>query len=488
MFGGGEEYFAPPEEFSVETLRRFAELCTKLRRLDKPKQQAIKAACEAADAVGTTMAEKEIAAGAVARSIRFTTGDKQLCAWYVLDNLVKNHPDTFRYLFGLVILELGLEHIPWEDGVRSPKYESLTEHWSCVFPPHVVKQIFDGRSERKWAAANPEEAAQMKREEERVWEEEERKHQEIDGLDDYAQPCLAYMQGTCSWGARCSLLHPPGLEGTLPPECRLGDWRCPDCGSINRHFRRRCYSCPREKPQYRRSDVSKQEDAPLCQADTKTLKSTFAAVTPLGYDPCDEGAAVGYWNHRLPNPQAVQEYLIERREKYKSVFLKNSSSRRGGASASGVGQKRTERSEDDAASLPASQARHVEVQLPALPPTMPARDRVFFIAARVVQRGVHDPQLAGHLFLLCQALNDAVRDPQFAATVTPELAASFVDCCRLVYKGWCVASASGADVANHPATPFFSDVRRLLPAVPALSATQREELGKLSNVVAPQRK
>ena len=481
MFGGGEEHFAPPDEFDVDSLKRFGVLCGQLRHAEKPKQQLIEKMCADADAVGTSMAAKEIAAGAVIRHIKSWTGLKQLCGWYVLDKLAKDYPDTFRYLFGLQLLELGADHIPWEDPKLAPKYESLAEHWSCVFPGHIVDLIYKGRRERLWAAAHPDDVKKQKEEEEKTWAEEEKRHQDVDGLDEYAQPCLAYLQGNCSWGTGCTQLHPPGLENTLPPECRLGDWRCPACGSINRHFRRRCFSCPTEKPQYRKSDIDKQlqhkADATCCQF---VPDDTRVFVGSLGYDPCDAAQAVRYWAARLATGDDLQAYLLERRTGLRSIFSYNR------AQMPLAGSKRGRESEFDERELQRGDAAPpVVVSMPSLPP-LPAVDRVFFIANRVLQRGAGDPHFAEHLFLLCRALDEAVRDPRFSQAATPDMCTAFVECVKLVYRSGCVAMANAAGSSRaavpHPSVPFCADLKTKLPLLP-LSPIQRDELRALCDSI-----
>eukprot|EP00658_Telonema_sp_P-2_P062113 TRINITY_DN50782_c0_g1_i1.p1 TRINITY_DN50782_c0_g1~~TRINITY_DN50782_c0_g1_i1.p1 ORF type:complete len:215 (-),score=43.63 TRINITY_DN50782_c0_g1_i1:58-624(-) len=105
---------------------------------------------------------------------------------------------------------------------------------------------------------------------------------------------MDYLQGKCSWGDQCKQLHPPNLKGSLPLECRLGDWKCV-CGTINRHFRRRCSSCPKEKPQYRRDQQVSVEEDLLTHPETFTEEFRHQ----FGYNPNAKEEALKYWRKRF---------------------------------------------------------------------------------------------------------------------------------------------------------------------------------------------
>ena len=492
MFGGGEEYFAPPEEVDPDSIARFATFCDRLRRLEKPTKAAIEGLAEEADKVGARFVAKEIVAGVILRHIKTWSGKKQLCYWYLLDKLAKEHGDTFGYLFGNHLLDIGTDYIPWEVEATRRAYESLVEHWNGVFPDDAVKAVWASQKQRLYHAAHPDEAAAERKLEEEIWAAEEKRHQAADGLDQYEQPCLAYLQGSCQWGAECTMLHPPGLQGSLPPECRLGDWRCPGCGAINRHFRRRCFSCPREKPQYRKGDGGEQTP------EEKLLSAPDAAVLAawrqqFGYDPADEAEAVAHWRAALAGKPTAM-YLEERRRAYQEKIVR--AGRAGGATggrrpredpavAAAMADKkhRTESAGAGATAAAAGGGAAVKVQLPAVP-QMPPKEKVFYLAGTIVQRGINDREFAGHLFLLCKALPLAAADPTFAAAVVPETTTVLHECAKLVYTAYTVAQAraGGAPPPKHPATPFFTDVRRFLSLLPVDDAT-RADIGRMADQV-----
>lgn len=466
MFGGGEEHFAAPEEFDVQTLKRYAALCGKLRTVEKMKGPVIVDIATAADAVGPRMVDKEIAAGAIMRHIKCQTGAKQLCAWYVLDHLAKQHRAEFGFVFGMFILELGTDCIPWENVDLSRHYEKLVNSWSGIFNDEVIKIIFNNRGHRVRMAANPVEMRAQMEEEERVWEEENKKHQEIDGLDEYAQPCLAYMQGNCAWGNRCTQIHPPGLERTLPMECRIGDWRCPECGFINRHFRRRCTACPKEKPQYRRSDMEKRESEDLCCRKVEELKPLCQCA--LGYDPLDADAAVAYWNNRLPDVVATQAHLMERRRRYRGIIAAWQATR---------ANDRKRVREEDIAEEPGKAPRlAVDINLPAVPAGMAPADVVFYAAGQILNRGARDKDFPGFLFLLTENLKAAVRQQSWAAAATKSNLDLVFQAARLTSVQYAAAvRTSPSSLATNPATPFFDAIRSVLALIP-FEAGQLEQV------------
>ncbi|CCW60740.1 unnamed protein product [Phytomonas sp. EM1] len=317
MFGGGEEYFQEPPEINRETLRRFAAFCARLRGLEKPGKKVIAEAAALAREVGDDPQAYELVIGALFRHIKSWKGTHQLACWYVLDQLAKEARDKYGYVAGKYLLEVGRDFIPYEDPALATRYERLVAHWERVFPRHVVDALWMAKKERLWAASHPEEERARRRAEEEMWEREERAMTEDDGLNLFGQPCLDYLQGRCAWGADCRFLHPPGEEGSLPPECRMGDWKCPSCGVINRHFRRRCANCVREKPQYQKVRTPTAEDALLSAPDAAALE---ALRQQFGYNPAFPEEALAHWRLRLEGTD-LAAYLAERRAAYRVRIL-----------------------------------------------------------------------------------------------------------------------------------------------------------------------
>jgi hypothetical protein len=497
MIGGGEEYFAPPEEIDVDTIQRFASLSQKLRQLEKAGSKVVAQLAEEAEAVGTSMAAKEIVAGLIYRCITTYSGNKQLCYWYLLDKLAKDKPDTFGHLFGMHLLDVACDCMPWEDPNLYSKLESLVEHWDGVFPRNVVDRIYLARKERQWAARHPLEAAEIRQAEEKKWAEVEKQYQEADGLDFYEQPCLAYMQGHCPWGNQCTLFHPEGLEGTLPAETRLGDWRCAGCGVINRHFRRRCFSCPRERPQYRKDgSVKTLEEQALSHPDPEALA---ALRQPLGYNPISEKEAVEYWKNRFTH-EPVSAFIEARRLAYLSKILPAA---KAGAATSGKGKRplpsdlsrhhaaggggqqplKAHRSEGSSTAAGAATAAAgggvaARVKLPEVP-ELPPPDRVLHICQRVIDRGAQDADFPGYLYLLCKTLPEAARDAKWTASKAPEDSLALHECAKRVFASWSLWNATAGDKsAMHPAMPFFADVRKYLGALP-LTAQHRGDMERM---------
>jgi hypothetical protein len=507
MLGGGEEYFAPPEEIDVDTITRFANLCARLRRQEKPSKKALDELKAEAEAVGSTMAAKEIVAGAIFRCIAAYSGTKQLCYWYLLDILAKQYPHTFGLLFSQHLLDVGCDAMPWEDQALYLKLQSLVEHWDGVFPADVVDRVYLARKERLWAAKHPVEAVEMRAQEEKKWGEVEKQHQEADGLDYYEQPCLAFLQGRCPWGSGCTQLHPDGLEGTMPAETRLGDWRCPGCGAINRHFRRRCFSCPREKPQYRRNGAVKTaEEVALSTPDPEALA---ALRQRFGYNPCNEADAVAYWANRFQH-EPVATFVENRRAAFlnkimpavKASVSHAASSRhpkRGHDDFAAAAAPKAHRGEGraplatataagSAATPSAATAGPVRARLPEIP-DMPAPERVAFVCRRIIDRGTQDQDFAGYLFLLCKALPEAIQDAKWTGSAAPEDSLAIYECAKRVFAAWSTHNAqadanpdSGSARRMHPATPFFADVRRFLGALP-LTPAHRTDLQQMCGVV-----
>ena len=458
MIGGGEDCFEDPEIIEKETLKAYARFCHKLRGLEKPGKKAIGDLAESATNVGTSMIACEIVVGAIFRHIKSWRGAKQLCYWYVLDKLCKEHRDTYGHVTSMQVMDIACDYIPWEDAELASKYEVLIQRWEGVFPRHIIDVVLASKKERLNAIAHPEEIRAQREEEEAMWAEEELRHTEVEGLNDFALPCLAYMQGKCTWGKDCPNYHPEGLEGTLPPECRAGDWKCASCGTINRHFRRRCATCPRERPQYRVLRTDDLEERAMIKRDPSN-DDVFRRQ--FGYNPASAIEAVAYWSKRLDN------YVEDRIKK-------------GGK---GSGAKHWRESavitpQMDKQEEPQNKRRHVEttVQLPALP-MLPPADRIFFVCSKVIERGAHDPDFAGYLFLLCQALPEACRDSQFL-NCPPELSKLLLDCILLVFSNWNIAKTQ-----RHPAIPFCLDLQRHLPALP-LGSADRVRVGRICDIVA----
>lgn len=511
MLGGGEENFAPPEEIDVETLTKFAKLCGELRALKKAGGATIARLAVQCDEVGTTMTAKEAVAGLIFRFIMNKKGADQLKYWYLLDKLAKDYPQTFGYLFSLHIFEVATDCMPWEDPALFPKLESLVEHWDDVFPADVITRIYLSRTERQWAAKNPLEAARIREEEEAKWAEVEKQSIEEDGLDLYEQPCLAFLQGRCPWGAQCTQLHPAGLEGTLPSEARLGDWRCPGCGAVNRHFRRRCFSCPREKPQFRKGcSVKTKEEELLSHPDEE---ARAALRQRWGYDPENAADAVKHWAARFAR-EPPSAFVEARRNAYVSRILPAVKKAMQASSAAAVGTRRGRDGDDqqrgggrdalpsssgpakasraeggsgvaaNASAPPAGGGPAVRVQLPQVPPELSAAQRVAYLCTKVIERGAHDADFAGFLFLLCKAMSEAVRDAKWSAKAAPEDSFVLVECAKRVFAAWTTwkAASGSAPQRLHPATPFFADMSKYLAALPLLPAA-RDEIRKMCDVV-----
>ncbi|CAD2214857.1 hypothetical protein AGDE_10281 [Angomonas deanei] len=318
MYGGGEEFFLEPTSYDIETLTSFAKFSNALRQLEKPGKKAITEAVALARDVGDSNSSYELVIGVLFRHIKTWSGNKQLSCWYVLDKLCKEDRDKYAFAAERYVLEIGRDYIPYEDEVLGPKYESLVEHWERVFSASVVEALWQSKRERLWAAEHPNEVIEQERKEEEEWEEQERAMQDIEGLNDFGQPCMDYLQGRCTWGDQCRLYHPPGEEGTLPFGCRNGDWKCKFCGVINRHFRLRCGNCVREKPQYKKERVLAPEDVLLTKPDEavqRVLKQQF------GYNIYNREEAKKHWAMRLENTR-IEDYLAERKAAYTVRILK----------------------------------------------------------------------------------------------------------------------------------------------------------------------
>lgn len=455
MFGGGEEFFQDPPSYDSNTLRRFCAFSSRLRRLEKPGKKAIADVSQLAREVGDSPDAYELVVGAVFRHIKTWNGSRQLACWYVLDKLCKECPDKYGFCASKYVLEIGRDYMPFEDPDLRPKYEALVEHWENVFPRHVVDAVWLSKKERLWAAQHPEEFQQQLREEEEEWRKTELEMQEMEGLNTFGQPCINYLQGRCSWGDQCTLYHPPGEEGTLPPECRMGDWKCFGCGVINRHFRRRCANCVREKPQYKRLRQATIEDRMLSAPDPvamDTLKQQF------GYNPYETHEAVAHWKRRLasssssspsggPGPAStlggasVVAYLNERKAAYKVRLL--------GLNATNALESRCQHwkhfpepqlldatvveASGPGVTSTASAVAHLRAEQLIPPGTSPDK-AVAILAQMILERGVRDPlspRLYGALGLSIKAVGE-----DRALNLAPATADSLMAVCTLALTAW----------------------------------------------------
>lgn len=437
MFGGGEEYFQPPPAYDKETLKHFCEFNSRLRRLEKPGKKGIAEVCALAKAVGDTLDAYELVVGTIFRHIKVWTGQRQLACWYALDRLCKESPDKYGFCASKYVLEIGRDYMPFEDPELRTKYETLVEHWENVFPRHVIDSVWMSRKERVWAAQHQEEVEAQKLAEEEEWRRTEREMQDEDGLNVFGQPCIDYLQGKCSWGDQCSLYHPPGEEGSLPPECRMGDWKCSACGVINRHFRRRCANCVREKPQYKRERKLAVEDVLLSSPDPVVLETLSQQ---FGYNPYEESDAVEHWKRRFEQ-MSVESFLSERRAAYKVRILGKKPSN--ALEARCQGQKNfpdpaiLDSYVEDGSLLRLDSSEQALKRLRTeqlLPHGTPADKAVGILAQMLVERGVRDA-LAPRIY---EALGASVRsvseDDQL--TLSPPTAESLLSVCALVMTAW----------------------------------------------------
>ena len=330
----------PPEEYDNDTLRRLCLFCQVLHQLSWPSQQDIVTVAQNAIEVHNP----ELASAALKRHLKescpsgdtpppaavpstedtrpLVSLDRTRALWYVLDYLSKQHGAEFKVFLQADLPELALEAIPWEHDTESPKYELLVDRWVGVFDPDVLTNVNAARRKRLWRHAHPAEYAERQAREETLWALSAAEATEAEGLDEYAMPCFRYLAGKCEENP-CPRLHPAGEEGTLPPEARPGDWRCPHCATLNRHFRRRCYYCPGEKPQYR---------AVHHTPGTRTRPGGYPVLTPpsdprfdvfsaqFGYDPSDTHGATRHWVEYFAHTP-LEDYLNERSAAYRVRIL-----------------------------------------------------------------------------------------------------------------------------------------------------------------------
>lgn len=441
MFGGGEEYFHEPAPIDRDTLKRYADFCSTLRVLEKPGAKAIENAARLAKEVGASEVAYELVIGAIFRHVKSWAAEKQLAMWYVLHKLCRDDRDKYAFIAQKYILEVAAEHIPWE--TMGHKYEQLVSNWDKIFPEHVIDAVWSGKKERMWAVQHQDEVARRAKEEEAEWLAEELRQQDESGLDAYGQPCMDYLQGKCSWGDQCKQLHPPGLEGTMPPECRLGDWKCTSCGVINRHFRRRCSSCVSEKPQYRKLQVQQPEEKLLsCPETFPALRAQF------GFDPTIEQECVQFWSDRLRNVSSGK-WVDERRQQYMEKIV-----RRNNTTARNWNTVAPPPEEEVAVALPQKRQRTETAAVVTVPEGTPSSVAVALIATATNERGALDPLFGRLLYQLVQEMKQLV---QAKETLSPPQCASVMDTCRLAFSSWNVSP----NQAMHPAVPFFHELGAL---------------------------
>lgn len=438
MLGGGDEYFQEPPSYDTDTLKHFCQFSAHLRKLEKPGKKNILEACCLARDVGSSMNAVELVIGSVFRHIKTWTGLHQLACWYVLDRLCKESPEKYALCAGQYVLEIGRDCIPFENRDLQAKYEALIEHWEGVFPRHVVDAVWMGKKERLWATENRKEYEAMLREEEEGWRKTELAMQDVDGLNNFGQPCMDYLQGRCTWGDQCSLYHPPGEEGSLPPECRMGDWKCSSCGVINRHFRRRCTNCVREKPQYKKERQLALEDKLLSSPDPKVVE---ILSQQFGYNPYNETEAVAHWRRRFQN-LTVQAYRSERRAAYRVRIL--------GHKPSSALEERSQYQQnfpepavldpydEDEDALAGGGAtgglKRIRVEQVLVPRGVPPEKGVGILAQLAVERGMRDPISPKIFHELGEMLRAVSEDP--SASLSSQLAERVIAVCRLAATAW----------------------------------------------------
>lgn len=520
MLAGGEEYFQPPEAIDHDSLARFAAWCRKMRALEKPGQQSVATLAREGDAVGPAMHVKEIIAGTVMRCIKHSTGMRRYAYWCLLDKMAKDYRSTFAFLFEQQLADVAADCIEWEDAALALKYERLLEHWDTVFDKALVQQLWSvRRQERLWAAKHPEEARRQREEEEALWDREINHSHDADGLDTYGEPCLEYLKGRCDWGDNCPRLHPPGLEGSLPPESRLGDWRCQGCGMINRHFRRRCFSCVREKPQYKRgSEAATSAEA---RAVSRAEDSFLAPLSQqFGYDPCDPAAAAKYWSEKLATPALVAQYVEDRRRRYQSEILPHMIRGRPGVdgeyepagpnddnvvdddSDGNNNKKSNARRQAQSNPQQAQSSKTIAISAPAAALTGSAWDRMIALMTSILEEGVHAPNFLTSVYLLSKVItevatefrgkgygvgadgnddanNDAASNKKLPPCHNEDVSLVLYNVCRLIRSKW-VASGKKRP---HAALLFLGGVAKELDALPLL-AQHRLDIKNLAADVA----
>lgn len=469
MFGGGEEYFQPPAAYDIDTLQRFCQFCAKLRQVSKPGKKTINEICELAHAVGDTLDSYELVVGSIFRHIKTWKGQRQLAHWYVLDKLCKESPDKYGFCASKYVLEIGRDYMPFDDPDYRAKYETLVEHWENVFPRHVVDAIWMSKKEKVWAAQNPEEYQKQLQQEEEEWRQTEMAMEDEDGLNAFGQPCMDYLQGRCTWGANCSLYHPPGEEGTLPPECRMGDWKCSACGVINRHFRRRCANCVREKPQYKRGRERAVEDRLLSSPDPRVVHMLHQQ---FGYNPYDEEEAREQWRRRLQDV-SVATYLEERRAAYKVRIL--------GRPATTPLEQRCQVQKHfpepellDTFTDDASAPKRIRTES-LVPMGTPADKAVGLLTQLAMERGVRDGMAPQIYEALAGSIGAVAEDASM--TLSPAIADNFISAVTLAVTAWQRDGASMEFVSE-----FLRSVRGAMSQL-GLTTIQSNQLASMISAI-----
>lgn len=450
MFGGGEEYFQDPPEVDRDTLARYAAFCARLRLIEKPGKKTIADTTTSAYEVGDTTLAYELVVGALFRHIKTWAGNKQLACWYVLDKLCKENRDKYGYVAGKYILEIGRDYIPYEDPALAGKYESLVEHWENVFPRHVVDALWIAKKERLWAVDHPAEVQAQQQAEEEEWAREEESMQDEDGLNDFGQPCIDYLQGRCTWGDSCRLYHPPGEEGSLPAECRMGDWKCASCGVINRHFRRRCSNCVREKPQYKKGRTQTADEQLLTTPDQDVIA---AFRTQFGYNPYIASEAIRHFQLRLDGTSA-EDYRNERRAAYRVRIL--------GRTPSNAIEERCKATKhfpdvdveaDNEYEIDADGAIVKRRRTEALisDQTNPSA-AIALLSQLIIERGILDPTVPPLFIELSRHIRVAAGQEETA--LTDAQASALLSACKLAFTAWNANRST-----THFVATFFKAVR-----------------------------
>ncbi|KNH07470.1 hypothetical protein XU18_2002 [Perkinsela sp. CCAP 1560/4] len=300
------EGFETPEVYDIPTLQRLNRLCRCLKGLRWPSHENITQATTLAKSV-----EKEdLASAALKRHIKqfayipekereaeSSTAhiDHQRALWYVLDSLVKDPTSNFKFYLQEEIISLISDCMPYKLPAESKKYKALMDSWIGVFDPTYLLQITE--IQHKWVTEIdyggdlPDEGTAQKK-----------STAGAKRVLDFSPPCHEYLQGTCT-DDHCALQHPIGEEGSLPAEAKPGDWRCTFCATINRHFRRRCTSCPTEKTQYycrrgeTKSNITFRNEVSVYPTIVPSSDPRFDCLrAQFGYDFMDEAAAKKYWD------------------------------------------------------------------------------------------------------------------------------------------------------------------------------------------------
>lgn len=262
----------------------------------------------------------------------------------------------------------------------------------------------------------------------------------------------------------------------------MGDWKCQSCGVINRHYRRRCSNCVREKPQYKKTRTVTAEDAMLSAPDDSAQR---ALRQQFGYDPYAESEAVAHWKLRLGST-TVEDYLAERRAAYRVRIL-------GRPPANALEERcklqkhypdvdlgpdtdlhllLTGHNEEDGGPS-AKRARQEGV----VPSNTSPSNAVALVAQTILERGVRDgsasqlfAELARHARLLANGEGHVLSEPQ---------AEAFLSVCKLGFTAWNTNEEAAPFVA-----PFFKALSKLEGSL-GLSSQQQEQLTAMTTVFTP---